>query len=139
MKKRGERSKKNPSEKGMRFFLVRGVTMGLFLMAVLLVVFSFILTRVDLPFGLIGPAMQMIAAVSSALAGYTAARRIRKKGLPVGAASGACVFAVLLVLSLFFENGVDLQILFKFLVCILGGMIGGVLGVNAKASRHKLF
>ncbi len=117
--------------------MLRGVTYGLLLMAVLLAALSVALSRVDLPFGLIGPITQVIAAAACMLAGFVSARAIRQKGLLVGAASGGLIFAVMLALSLVIDGGFDLQLLLKLLTCVLGGMIGGVLGVNAKASRSR--
>jgi len=126
-----------PSSTRALYWILRGVAAGLFLMAALLLALSFLLTKADIPFGLLGPATQVIAALSSLLAGWLAARALRKKGMLVGVACGAAVFLVLLALSFFFDTPIDLQLALKCVTCMLGGAIGGVLGVNAKTRRRK--
>ncbi len=132
------RSEKNgQTAAGALYPMLRGVTAGLFLMAALLLAFSFLLTKADVPFSLLGPITQLIAAASSLFAGWLAARALRRKGLLVGMGCGMIVFLVLLALSFCFDTPIDLQLVFKCACCVLGGGIGGVLGVNAKPHRRK--
>ena len=116
--------------------ILKSVTAGLFLLTVLLLLFSFLLTKADVPLSLLEPVTLLITAVSCITAGFLAARAIRARGLLVGGASGFGIYLVLLILSFFFSDSFDLQMLFKLIVCLLGGAVGGVTGVNAKSKRR---
>jgi putative membrane protein (TIGR04086 family) len=116
--------------------MLKAVTAGLFFLTALLLLFSFLLTKVDLPFSLIEPATLVMDALSCILAGFLAARAVRQRGLLIGGACGLLIGCVLLIISFFFSDTVDLQLLLKMTVCTLGGAIGGVSGVNAKTRRR---
>ena len=144
MKKQTPRAKSRtqktpPREDTKRFFsqMLKAVTAGLFTMTVLLLLFSFLLTKMDVPLSLLGPVTQLITAVSCALSGFLLARKTRSKGLRNGAISGFLIFLVLLMLSFFFSDALDLQLVFKLAVCLSAGAIGGICGVNAKTHRRK--
>jgi len=98
--------------------------------------FSFVLTKVDVPFSLLNPISMIMIAFSCVLAGYIAARSVRKRGFVIGAACGAMIDVILILVSFFFSDCFDLQVLLKLIVSILSGSIGGVLGVNQKAHRR---
>lgn len=138
-KKHGGRAFKSTNKNDTSAFVFNGmlkaVTAGLLMLTAMLLLFSFILTGVDVPFSLLNPITLAMLAVSCAFSGYIAAKHIRRKGLVVGAVCGLSIFAVLMILSFFFSGGIDLQLFFKLAVSAIGGSIGGILGVNQKAHR----
>lgn len=116
--------------------MLKAVTVGLFALTVMLLLFSFILTKVDVPFSLLNPISMVLIALSCILAGYLASRSIRKRGFIIGALCGAMIDLILILLSFFFSDCFDLQVLLKLAVSVLSGSIGGILGVNQKAHRR---
>ena len=116
--------------------MLKAVTVGLFALTVMLLLFSFVLTKVDVPFSLLNPVSMIMIALSCILAGYIAARSIRKRGFLIGAVCGIMIDIILILVSFFFSDCFDLQVLIKLIVSILSGSIGGILGVNQKAHRR---
>ena len=116
--------------------MLKAVTAGLFALTLMLLLFSFILTKFDVPFSLLNPISMIMISLSCILSGYLASRSVRKRGFAIGAACGVIIDIILILVSFFFSDYFDLQAVLKFIVSVLSGSIGGVLGVNQKAHRR---
>lgn len=75
--------------------------------------------------------------ISSFYCGYSAGRKIKENGIMFGALSGCCFFLMCLLIALCMQPHFNLDTLYKFIISIISGAIGGVLGVN-KRNKKKL-
>ena len=109
------------------------MAVGLAVTAVMLMLFAVLMTVKDLPDGAIAPMALSALGVGCLAAGFAAARRIGRRGLLVGAITGAGLCLLTLTVG-WFTGGASTAgtVLFKAVLTVLCGAIGGVLGVDAK-------
>ncbi len=70
-------------------------------------------------------------------AAYNAAKRNKTKGFLIGLVVGLITFIAVMLISLVVDKGaVGINTLFHFVIFLLSGIVGGILGVN-KAANHK--
>ena len=74
---------------------------------------------------------------SSFFCGYSAGRKLKEKGMLFGALSSCCFFLMCLIISLCMGPHFDLDTLYKFIISLISGAIGGICGVN-KRNKKKL-
>ena len=115
--------------------VLKAVAFGLLATTAVLLLFSFVMSKKDVPFMLLNPFSAGLLIFGSFLSGYLAARRIRERGLIVGAVCGLIVFFVLIMGAFLNRFDVGLTALIKMIISIVSGAIGGVIGVNAKSRR----
>lgn len=128
-------SKRKELENGFPFYIKRGLKAyisGLGLSAVLLAVFSFIMTRTD-----IAPVIAVILAYFSAAAGtvlfgFLLGRGIGHHALLVGASVFACMYLTVTVLFFIF-SGFNLSEFNYFILLVLAvaSLLGGIAGVSS--------
>lgn len=117
--------------------MFKAVTFGLLATTVVLLLFSFVMCKKDVPFVLLNPFSAGLLMLGSFLSGYLAARRIRERGMVVGAMCGLFIFLLLLLGSFMSQFDVGLAALIKLIISMVSGAIGGIMGVNAKLKRKK--
>ena len=115
--------------------VLKAVAFGLLATTAVLLLFSFVMSKKDVPFMLLNPFSAGLLILGSFLSGYLAARRIRERGLIVGAMCGLMVFFVLIMGAFLNRFDVGLTALIKMIISIVSGAIGGVVGVNARSRR----
>ena len=118
--------------------ILKAVTLGLLVTMVLLLLFSFLFCRQDLPLTLLNPLAAFSLLIGAFAAGYWASRSIGQRGMLTGASCGAALFFVLLIASLQTKAQVDLTALIKLAISLLSGAIGGVTGVNRRHGSSKI-
>lgn len=128
-------SKSEAGAMGRLIPMGKGVAAGLLATTVLLLLFSFVMTKEDIPFSLVNPLSVGALIAGAMLASFMAARRIREKGMLIGIQCGTVIFLVLLLASFLTRFDVGFQAIIKYAVSAISGAIGGVLGVNAKTKR----
>lgn len=109
---------------------------GTSLSAGLVIFFSYIGSKLDLPTGLISIMLSISFAAGGILAGYLFGKNKRRLGLLNGMVCGAVMYAETFVVGIFFVGGAPpLRLMrYLFLLCA-SGALGGVLGVNSKIRR----
>lgn len=115
--------------------MLKAVTFGLLATTVVLLLFSFVMCKKDVPFVLLNPFSAGLLMLGSFLSGYLAARRIRERGMIIGALCGLIIFSLLLLASVMNRFDVGLAAFIKLAISVVSGAIGGILGVNAKLKR----
>lgn len=75
--------------------------------------------------------------MSSFLCGYLTGRNLKEKGMLLGALSGFCFFIMCLIISVFMGPHFDIDTLYKLIISLVSGAIGGICGVN-KRNKKKL-
>ncbi len=113
--------------------IIFGVGISLILSAIMLLVFSFVLVNVDIPLSAISPIMIVIMGISVFLGSFIVARSVRRRGLFLGLCISLLFFIIMLLVSAATSPmGIGLDALWRFLVSLIAGVLGGVFGVNSK-------
>ncbi|MFV0498138.1 MAG: TIGR04086 family membrane protein [Candidatus Fimivivens sp.] len=128
-------SKSNNATTTNMITMLKAVAFGLLSTTVVLLLFSFVMCQKNVPFVLLNPFSAGLVMLGSFLSGYLAARRIRERGMIVGALCGLTIFSMLILASFMSRFDVGLAALIKLIISIVSGAIGGILGVNAKFKR----
>lgn len=115
--------------------MLKAVTFGLLATTVVLLLFSFLMCKKDVPFVLLNPFSAGLLMLGAFISGYLAARRIRERGMMVGALCGLMIFLLLMLASFMNKFDVGLIALLKLVISVVSGAIGGIIGVNAKFKR----
>lgn len=115
--------------------MLKAVAFGLLATTVVLLLFSFLMCKKDVPFMLLNPFSAGLLMLGSFISGYLAARRIRERGMMVGALCGLIIFLMLMLASFMSKFDVGFVALIKLVISVVSGAIGGIIGVNAKFKR----
>ena len=128
-------SGKDKSFSSVMLTIIKAAVAGVLISALLLLLFSLVLSKKDIPLGIINPFTAFIIGAASFVSGYLAAKSVKQRGMAVGAGCGAIIFLFVSLLS--FMNTFEIGILaaIKLIVSVIGGAIGGILGVNCKRKR----
>jgi putative membrane protein (TIGR04086 family) len=107
--------------------------------AVLLAIISILALKVDIPLASLPFIMNAVAGISVFSGVFFTARKVRNRGFFLGLCTGILFFTVMLLVSAFSEPmGVGISALIKLAVCLIFGILGGVLGVNSKEKALPL-
>ena len=112
---------------------VKGFILAVLAFFVLIAVFAIVISKTDVS----DTAVQVMTLVALGTAASCSAfinqRKLRKKGIAVGAISGAEIFLIVFILGLFGDNGAfTLLMLWKLITVMLMGIFGGIASANAK-------
>lgn len=115
-----------------------GVGSALVVCLVLLFIFSFLMSKMDISASLISPITIAITAVTGFVSGFVCARITRKNGLVMGAICSAILFLIFWLFSaICLKEGISVLGIVKLVLLVVSGCLGGVLGVNKKERRRK--
>lgn len=111
---------------------IKNLVLEFLLTIVFLMILSVLLSSTNLNENVINPSIVFISAFSILIGAFFSSRKIGKKGILVGLLQG---FVYILTLYLFssISNGdfsLGISSLIMILICIICGIIGGILGVN---------
>jgi putative membrane protein (TIGR04086 family) len=121
------------------FTLLISAVCGFAAVFVCILVFSFVMTKIDLSDSVISVLTSLALCVGAYVGGYVASRRRRKNGLAAGALCGLVIFAVIFVLSYFFAGTAGgFSGSSKLAMTLVCAGIGGIVGVNTGGRRFKL-
>ena len=115
--------------------IFKAAVAGVLFSALLLLLFSFILSKKDIPLGTVNLFSAVLISAASFLSGYVAAKSIKQRGMAIGSACGMIIFLFVALLS--FMNSFEIGVLaaIKLIISVLSGAIGGIIGVNSKRMR----
>lgn len=118
--------------------IITGMLIGLVISLILLAVFSFIMTIRDFSGGTVSTLTIIAVAAGCFLGGFITAKIYGKSGLILGCITGLCMFLVLMAAGLAIEQaGLSLSGVFKLVVSVAAGGIGGIMGVNSHTNSRK--
>lgn len=118
---------------------IKNVVLCFSVTAVILFAVSCVAVGVNMPFDAVDLAVCVITYLCVVLCGFRSARRRGSNGLLTGALSGLLYALVLYIVScvvsskVFFGTSTALT----FLICVLCGAIGGVVGINTNTKRRR--
>lgn len=121
------------------FHLLWGLLAGLATVAVGMLICAFVLTRRDFPESAAVPMGTACIALGAGVAGFVTARIRRSQGMIVGAMTGAAMFLLLLIVSIF-VSGTQFTVAtpVRLMLCVALSALGGILGVNLAAKRKMI-
>ena len=106
---------------------------GILCIALVLAGISLLFTIQDIPHAAVEPLALLASGLGCIMAGFLCAKLNVKNGLIMGCACGLFIFGVILIAGYMAVDGqFNLSTLFKGIIFILCGAIGGVLGVNTR-------
>ncbi|CDA73197.1 putative uncharacterized protein [Ruminococcus sp. CAG:579] len=104
-----------------------------------LLLFSFIMTRIDVSEPVLSVLTSLALCVGAYVGGYTASRRRRRNGLLMGVCCGLFMFLVIFALSYFFAGTAGgFSASAKLIMTLVCAGTGGVIGVNSAGRRFRL-
>ena len=114
--------------------IAKGVILAISASMMLLFVFSAILTYTNVSESVSNPVIIVITAVSILIASQISTRKIRKNGIINGGIIGGIYIIVLYLISSIVTGNFSLGInaIIMIIASIIAGMLGGIIGVNAK-------
>jgi putative membrane protein (TIGR04086 family) len=118
--------------------IVKGILVSYIITIPIFIIFALILTYTNFPEKLIPSAVMVTTIISILTAGSVATRNIRNKGWLNGAIVGLVYVGILYLLSsiIFMKFTIDSNVLFIFLLAMVTGSIGGIIGINLKKNAH---
>ena len=131
--------KSNLNERLNFITIIKGIVISYIITIPLFLIFSFILTYSDFPEKFISPVVIVVTIISILLAGAYATKRMRSKGWLNGGVVGFIYIFVLYLFSSVISGkfSIDKRILSMFLIGLLAGSIGGIIGINLKHKANK--
>ena len=116
--------------------VIFGTISGTLIIAVFLLLFSYILENNNVSQAYIKPMAIFSCALGSFFGGFIAARIKKINGFMYGLLMGIILFGIILLVSYFtYNEGFGIITLLRFGLMIISGVIGGSLGVNLKKKR----
>ena len=115
-----------------------GIGIGMLITFVLLLLMAFLALFFDLTEGVLSPFATIALAIGTYFAAYISGKLIKEKSLFIGLIIGLIVFIVISIVSaIVSKNSLTLMSLFHFIVTVLSGVIGAIIGVNS-ANKRKI-
>ena len=117
--------------------IVKNISLCFIFTAAFLFVFAIIITYTNFPDKLIPPLVIAFTVISIALAGVMTAKKSFSKGWLSGSLTGFTYMLLLYCIgSLMFQSfNFDGKVITMFLIGVLSGMFGGIVGINTKRKR----
>lgn len=103
---------------------------GLVVTGVILIVFAFLMSAIDLPEGIEALFSALALCVGCYCSGFIIGKLKKSLGLISGAKCGIIIFAFILLLTVFTGGFTGKLIVIKLIICVGGGAFGGIAGVN---------
>lgn len=114
--------------------IAKGVIIAIIASMFFLLIFSAILTYTKIPESATNPVIIVITAISILIASQLSTRKIKKNGIVNGGIIGGIYIIALYLISSIVTGNFSLGInaIIMIIASIIAGMVGGVVGVNAK-------
>jgi putative membrane protein (TIGR04086 family) len=139
IKESAQNLKSNLNERLNIVRITKGILLSYIITIPLFLIFSFILTYSDFPEKYVSPIVIVVTIASILLAGAFSTRGMKSKGWLNGGLVGFIyIFVLYLFSSIVSSNfGIDKRVLSMFMIGILAGSIGGIIGINLKHKAKK--
>ena len=112
---------------------LKGLIFAIVIFFVLIAVFAFVVTKKDFSDTVVEIMTLCALGISSFIGAIINTKKLKIKGVLAGLITAGEIFVIVLIVSLFGENGsLTLLTLKKLLVILIPGIIGGILSANTK-------
>lgn len=119
------------------FFVFVAILAGFLITMLVLLFFSFVLTKIDAPDKVIKLLSTVALGVGTYFGGYICSKRKHNKGIYRGALCGFIMFCMIVIIGAIFANTVlSFSVTSKFVLTLVCGAIGGIVGANSKFKRY---
>lgn len=117
--------------------LAKGIGISLATTLVLLIVFALILTYTNISETVISPVIMVITAISILIGSSIVNMKIKRNGLVNGGIIGGIYILTIYLISsiLNWKFSLNLQSIIMIILAISFGILGGIIGVNQRASQ----
>ena len=114
--------------------IIKGTIIAIILSITALIIFSIILTNTELKESTIKPVIIAITSFSIFIGSIISVSKIEKKGIINGALVGLIYIVFMYILSSIVNSSfaLNLSSIILIVLATIGGMIGGIIGVNIK-------
>lgn len=114
--------------------ILKGVFGSYLMLFGFIALFSLLLANSNINDSLIKPIMIGITFLCLSINSFINVRKVESKGYVYGLIIGVIYAIILLIISLVLNKSIDLSVYsyIQILVCIVAGMLGGILSVNIK-------
>lgn len=125
---------KNEKKVSRTMNIIKGTIIAIILSITALIIFSIILTNTELEESTIKPVIIAITSFSIFIGSIISVSKIEKKGIINGALVGLIYILFMYILSSVVNSsfGLNLSSIILIVLATIGGMIGGIIGVNIK-------
>ena len=119
------------------FFVFLAIIAGFLITILVLLFFSFILTKIDAPDKVIKLLSTVALGVGTYFGGYICSKRKHNKGIYRGALCGFIMFCMIVIMGAIFADTIlSFSVTSKLILTLVCGAIGGIVGANSKFKRY---
>ena len=117
----------------------KAIGKGFLFIAIVFALAALLLTYTPMSESLISPLVILTSVISVIIAGISASRDIRRRGLLTGAIAGILYSVILYLFSSLAGESIAISpyILIMTVVSIFAGALGGILGINLSGKRKR--
>ena len=121
-------------EKNNYISILKGSLLAIVITIVCLTIYAAILTYTSVSENTIVPVVLVVSGISILIASSISARKLKKQGRINGGIIGLIYILAIYLLSsiLSAEFSLNTSSILMILVCIITGMVGGIIGINMK-------
>lgn len=121
-------------EKNNYISILKGSLLAIVITIVCLTIYAAILTYTSVSENTIVPVVLVVSGISILIASSISARKLKKQGMINGGIIGLIYILAIYLLSsiLSAEFSLNTSSILMILVCIITGMVGGIIGINMK-------
>ena len=114
--------------------ILKGSLLAIVITIVCLTIYAAILTYTSVSENTIVPVVLVVSGISILIASSISARKLKKQGMINGGIIGLIYILAIYLLSsiLSAEFSLNTSSILMILVCIITGMVGGIIGINMK-------
>lgn len=114
--------------------IAKGSILAIAITLISLTIYAALLTYTTISETTITPVILVISGISILLASSISARKLKKQGMINGGLIGLIYILVIYLLSsiLSVEFNLNTSSIIMIIVCIITGMVGGIIGINMK-------
>ncbi len=111
--------------------------LGILIILVCLLIFSFVMTKIDIPEQLVSVMTTIALCFGSYWGGYVASKNRGKNGILIGSLTGLIIFVVIFIAGVILvKSSITLGFITKLIITVICAAIGGIIGVNSKIKRY---
>ena len=110
---------------------------GIVLILICLLLFSFFMTKFDAPEPLVSVMSSLALCIGAYVGGYISSKKRRQNGLLMGVVTGIIIYCIIFFACIIFaKSSISFGFLTKLIMTLICAAIGGIIGVNSKGKRY---
>lgn len=116
--------------------IIIGAIIGLATILIIFVIIALLMSFGIFPLSAAPAAVSVSIAIGSFFAGFSAAKKLAKNGLIIGALTGGALFLLFSVIGLAaFKSAPGSSTLIRLIIFVISAAIGGIIGVGNSGKR----